>query len=819
MFYHIPYRLSLDATQSPLQCSTPVQHKTPGRKPRVPPTPDVDNSDEHDTSDQITGKLAVQNNSSHIISHKMQSPSSSWKTNKSQQNQNIYETKKIISTHVPNSSTSNTSVLNSNIKEHHHQHHHPSSSYLLQNNSNNSNNNQSHQQQQLLGQSDRISKEKQKFFRHSAFNSERIVKTSPPSAVINIQARNKATTQPQIQSISQLSPSERSKLLSSKFSYESSSDSDTPHPSTSTKKLNGQTLRTNKSYIMDSKEKSNNRNIKKENESSDSSSSCSSTEDDDDDDESTSSESCSSSDNSDNESDSSSSEETSSSDEDDTNNKITNVKKPIRANETNEIGKRGWQGVAGSTNNQFKSSTTSSARSSSNCSNKSKVFQVPFGESSADSSWGFAAEAKKGIEVLSSTKDKANVPQRIFGNFSGIDKDVLVKVDPKPQISTFSTSSKAPTSTTTTPHNNKTDGKSPRGTGPMKGLFDSLTPFFTVTDYTRSRQGAISSDSSSSVCNKQKQLIKTQSTSNQSRSAIPEESPNLYFKETRSTYKSYAKTLLDQKSKQNPIKTDINKTITTNKNTLSTSSSGSSIKQKPIAEPSKIVKCDDKYKMPSISNTIHNRHLNRIKKLDHKTQSSSEDDILNFSPSKLVKTSVNSQKLEYSSKLASAINNDQYKKLFGFNAENNLDFASIRENSCNLSLVASSAPHNSTSSSSLLLSGGGGLSSSLSSSMHLTNQFGGCDAVSNSTSNAKPDHMQPPYSDNQFGKECIMFYAGERMFFFANYNKPFFYDSHNFSYVFFCCNMFLFILTQPLLEFDFCLFCIIVMIFFFKITS
>lgn len=445
-------------------------------------------------------------------------------------------------------------------------------------------------QQQQLGKSDRMSKEKQKFFRHSAFNSERIVKTSPTS------------TKPQ-----------------------------PPINSTKVARNLKNQLETDGCSDISIKQK----------HLSDTSSSCTSS--DDDDESGSSSGSCSSS-SSDNDSDTSSSSQSSSSD----------YENETKDNETNSWTKN----VVGG---------TSSAPST------QKVFSV---STSVDmnGSWGFAAEAKKNFDIFQ--KNTAQ-PERVFGNFDGIDKESLVKID----------KTKASDSVKDKP----TDGKS---SGQLKGLFDSLSHVFSTTDYTRSRQGAPPNYKIGVRRKKQKDSL--------------DGPPKVVLKETRSTFRDYKEQRLQEQCKSNK-KTEFNSFLNVSNNKLNncsisvsnnteakeqfakkyfTSTISTTISSLPTAEantknvtslnssPSKIAR-----RITPLSLPLERRNL--------RFHSSSEDEVPylkpRLTPSNLVKNAINSQSQDARQK-SSQLKQTSDQKLFGaISKKNSMDFASFRDSSTKLS--------------------------------------------------------------------------------------------------------------------------------------
>lgn len=420
-----------------------------------------------------------------------------------------------------------------------------------------------------------MSKEKQKFFRLSAFNSGRVLKTSPPTS-----SRNKLNNNRSINnSIAQNS------LNTSQFQY-NSSDSET--------KIIPKFVNLSATLKKEA-EKNNKNNLQKSNLSDTTSSSSSS-----DDDESSSSGSCSSSDD---DSDSSSSSNSSSSSTTTTNDKII-----VKAGFTGNIFK----------NNKSKLNVSSNINSSS--------FIV---ENSKEDTWGFAAEAKKPSDIFS--KNDIKTQQRIFGNFSGVEKDSLIKINDESKNSSSDDDS-----------SNKLTNS-----GPLKGLFDSLTPFFTTNDYTR------------------RQIPNEIQNGKKKKDDDPDddELPKEILKETRSTFKNYKKSLLQEKLKKEIKKTDLNKILTVN---------NIEAKKIPTTTTTKIV-----VENPPPPQIIKKRIIPVSQPLDRtkmRYNSSSDDEIPYLSPSKLFKQACNSKED------TNSIFKNVDHKLFGSNDTNNLDFASLREN-------------------------------------------------------------------------------------------------------------------------------------------
>lgn len=324
----------------------------------------------------------------------------------------------------------------------------------------------------------RMSKEKQQFFRHSAFNSDRPNKVSPPAAT------NTRLGHQQHLDITHTTSSDSDKSADPKAVTKNNAKT-TGHRSAD---LPGRVCATNLSET---------------------SSSCSSSEDDDDDDSSSGTSSTSSSTNS----TSSSSNSSSNSTDSEESGKSTTTAKSKKPPTPSPAPAGEWSSVQATGNSHRKAATNS--RSSSSMSMQSGAVHFPtstptVGGSSADSAatasaWGFAAEAKKCVDIFRKTAEVSN--ERVFGNFDGVDKDSLV---------VKTTTGGSSLSSSGLNNNNKT-------TGQLKGLFDSLSHVFSTTDYTRSRSNAPSTYKSVDRRRKNKDAP----------------APKEVLKETRSTFKDF----------------------------------------------------------------------------------------------------------------------------------------------------------------------------------------------------------------------------------------------------------------------------------------
>lgn len=455
------------------------------------------------------------------------------------------------------------------------------------------------QQQQQLGKSDRMSKEKQKFFRHSAFNSDRIVKTSPTST----------KSQPPVNT------AKVARNLKNQLDADGCSDVSI-----------------------------------KQKHLSDTSSSCTSS----DDDETSSSGSCSSS-SSDNDSDTSSSSQSSSSDYE---------------HETN-----------GNEANSWTKSVVGGGKSNNVPSQQQQKMFTASTSVDVNGTWGFAAEAKKNFDIFH--KNTAQ-PERVFGNFDGIDKESLVKIDK--------------TRASDAVKDRPADGKS---SGQLKGLFDSLSHVFSTTDYTRSRQGAPPN---------YKLGVRRKKHQKESLDGPPK----VVLKETRSTFRDYKEQRLQEQSKTNTTKTEFNSFLNVSNNKLNNCSisvsNNTEAKEQfakkyftttnnattlplpplPIATEANAKDLTSPNNSPSkiprriipLSLPLERRNL--------RYHSSSEDEVPylkpRLTPSNLVKNAINSQSEDARQK-SSQLKQTSDQKLFGAIAKqkNSMDFASFRDSSTKLS--------------------------------------------------------------------------------------------------------------------------------------
>lgn len=291
-----------------------------------------------------------------------------------------------------------------------------------------------------LNQPDRISKEKQKFFRHSAFNSGRVAK--------NVASTSKAG---------------------------SNSRSSTPAVVSECKVKGVKDKLFNEGRHNDQMKSL-----------SDSSSSCSSSDNDDDeenegeDDESSSSDSCSSSSSCSDSSGSSSA--CTSSDEDDDEDEDSDKsesKSELSALQRNQLAPL---------KAQFKTQVI-----------KDNPFQA-FGVNIKDENWGFAAEAKKNVDIFSAAKGKDE-------KLPGLTSNLQPTAGKSCSGSTAKVSSKK------------------QKNSQLKGLFDGLSHIFTTSDYSRA-----------SIKNKDKPSASTTTEIFNCTNAKKE-----VLKETRSTFRDYEK--------------------------------------------------------------------------------------------------------------------------------------------------------------------------------------------------------------------------------------------------------------------------------------
>lgn len=335
---------------------------------------------------------------------------------------------------------------------------------------------------QHLGKSDRMSKEKQKFFRHSAFNSDRIAKTSPPQA----------------------SPSKSTARSNSNRTKASSNNDGDAFRSCS---VAGNRLSSSSSDSSSSDEGSDD-----DSDDSDDDSTTSSSSSDEDSDESThlgesnakstaqpqlrgyNLSSHASDDDSDEYSTTSSNSTSSDDDDDDDEIQLPSNKKL--------------------TKKQFHSVAKSSGNDSSSGSSLHKRHAGPK-ESSA--TWGFAAEAKKNFDIFQRASSCA-LSERVFGNFDGVDKESLVKV---------SNSS----------YGGQKSSTSNRASGHTRGLFDN-SDAYTTNNCSRSKHQ--NNEADHKVIGRRKSN-KTPKGDAAAVTGTKAASTKDVFKETRSTYKDYNK--------------------------------------------------------------------------------------------------------------------------------------------------------------------------------------------------------------------------------------------------------------------------------------
>lgn len=541
------------------------------------------------------------------------------------------------------------------------------------------------QQQQQLGQSDRMSKEKQKFFRHSAFNSERIVKVSPPSTTTKVRNNNVvdggAVDVAQSRSVNH--------LKNNQIDFRNCTDSDRSEIDSGTYRKSSSLAE----LVINPKQLS------------ESSSSCSSSDDENDDDGSSSDSSTSSS-SDENESNSSSSTNSSSTDEE-ANKPVQTINSPVGTS-------TGWSTTtAGNTMTKTTAGLTNCTNSNSKYSgmpkvNNQKQIAIQSGlTADSNGTWGFAAEAKKSFDIFRKTN---NTNERVFGNFEGIDRNSLIKIDAQ-----LSSSSSAASSQQTISQQKSQDMVTNKTSGQLKGLFDSLTHVFSTTDFTRSKQGGPPNYKLSGRRKKQQQIQETIVIDPIQQSNTLNDSSKVILKETRSTYKDYKEQL--KTIHNNTInKTEFSSFLkaSNKKSNFAINSSNHSEAKEQFSKKYFTPKCSFFSSSTLKSNTDNNtsklttstvvdphqpplRNVPLIKEprritpltlpLDKKHQhnrynSSSDDDIpyLNtrMTPSNLVKNAINSQSQDRHSMSQMFKSSDD--KLFGaFSNINSMDFASLRD--------------------------------------------------------------------------------------------------------------------------------------------
>lgn len=335
-------------------------------------------------------------------------------------------------------------------------------------------NNNNQQQQLALGKSDRMSKEKQKFFRFSAFNSERVIK-SP----------TKQTTAP-LNNINLLNNASHSN------SHSNNRRPPTPARPMSTTDEIQRNYKKVRNKVM---------RKKKHRKHSTESSSSSSSSDDDEEEELSNSSSNSSSSSDDN-------SNTSSSDED-----VDDETTSSSCDESNdkEQAKNLFGGFAQGVKMNSWSQNESGFRSPNNNafgSGMNGLFQSPFPTAKlTDREWGFAAEAKKNIDIFNHFPRHS---EKIFGSSASVNDNVSVSKREKKR-----------------PGRKKSE-KSKNQT--LDGLFDGLSHFFTATDINRQKL----KEKKSPKQPKRVECIERKS------SPHPQK---IVLKETRRTYRDYENSL------------------------------------------------------------------------------------------------------------------------------------------------------------------------------------------------------------------------------------------------------------------------------------
>lgn len=401
---------------------------------------------------------------------------------------------------------------------------------------------------QHLGKSDRMSKEKQKFFRHSAFNSDRIAKTSPPQAMQPSPTKSTARS----------SSSTRTKMLPNceadafRSGSVAGNQAITAQAAVDWAKLStGQTIWPESSGLIVWPDD----NMGPCEASSDSSSSDDGSDDDSDDSDDDSTTSSSSSDDDSDESTpftnqtiarqtepqrnlSSHASDDDSDDYSTTSSNSTSSDDDDDDDETSEIQMSSTKKMSKKQPNLI---TKSSGNDSSSASSLHKRHA-----GSKESTWGFAAEAKKSFDIFQRASSSA-VNERVFGNFDGVDKETLVKVsnssfgDQKP-----SSSKKAP--------------------GQIRGLFDSLTPLYATNNFSRSKQQDNEPDY---------KMTGRRKTNKGAKGAIASANAKDGFKETGSTFKG-CDGVTTPSNTVHPKKTDFTKFLNAKNSSHGTGGSGSS---------------------------------------------------------------------------------------------------------------------------------------------------------------------------------------------------------------------------------------------------
>lgn len=559
--------------------ATPVPKHTNARKSRVPPTPESDSevntsAEQSKGGDHVPGKPP---NSSNLFAHATMS--------------HMYNSCSLLATGGPSTGIGQFPFVatNNHIKSSNNSQYNSLSfkneekTNLITKNNNHAQSQQllSHNQQQqqlqqqplqiLVGnspKSDRImSKEKQKFFRLSAFNSERVIKSptrqtnnlaSPSSSTTNNRRPPTPARQLNADEMERNYKKVRNKVLRKKHRKESTGTTSSNNSSSSENDEDN--------YSNSSSESSSTTG-------DDENSSNSSSEDDDDDDETTSSSECS--------------------DKEDGKGLFGSFSQGSKGSS--------WSQQQG---NGFRSPSTFGT-------SFNNIFTSPFGSGTKmnEKEWGFAAEAKKKVDIFGHSSEK------IFGSSASVNDNVALTVKRERKKPGRKRAEKS--------KNNQLDA-----------LFDGLSHLYAATDINRqkikekkspkSKQNGTSSSESGTYKNNNE-------TSHSTTTSLLTHQKQIVLKETRRTYRDYENSL----RLNNSTKNDHHRASNSNKhcdiNNISTSTSNNN-HHTPTSPPT------ERHSRRSLSNFGD--------KLPNFAIMSSDDDFSQLSPSKMVKRAIISQKYD-----------------------------------------------------------------------------------------------------------------------------------------------------------------------------
>lgn len=562
--------------------ATPVLKNTNSRKARVPPTPESDS--EVNTSAEVT-KLGGDHvpgkppNSSNLFAHATMS--------------HMYNSCSILAPGGPSSAgigqfpfvTTNNHMKSSNNSHYNNLSfikNEEKANFLKQNSHSHSQQLLSHNQQQqqlqqqplqiLVGnssssKSDRImSKEKQKFFRLSAFNSERVIK----------------------------SPTRQTHNLASP------SSTNNRRPPTPARQLNADEMERNYKKVRNKVLR------KKHRKESSGTTSSSSSENDDDNFSNSSSESSSSSGDEDNSSSSSDDDDDDEEEDDET----------TSSSECSD--KEGEKGLFGSLSHASKGNSWTQQQGNGFRSPSTfgtgfnNMFTSPFGTGTKmnEKEWGFAAEAKKKVDIFGHSSEK------IFGSSASVNDNVALSVKREKKKPGRKRSEKS--------KNNQLDK-----------LFDGLSHLYAATDINRQKikekkspkskqNGTSSSDSSSTHKNNHHETSHTHILSHQKQ---------VVLKETRRTYRDYENSLRLNNLPKNDHRASSKHCDISNMCVTSTSSTNH--QHTSTTSPLTTTERHSRRSMSNFGDKLPNFAI-----------MSSDDDFSQLSPSKMVKRAIISQKYD-----------------------------------------------------------------------------------------------------------------------------------------------------------------------------